>query len=269
MIKNPTSQAPFLSTTICKFCKHSMTVTRYNYKSTSEVVIVNDLQNAFRISSFWTSCPNPACMQTECRVSIRKGSAIKHPNGSLSIEDEQLVSNIQHFPQNYSKPLPDYIPLEIRKSYQEACAILELSPKASAAMSRRCLQGMVRNFWKIPKAKLGNLGAEISYIKDAIPEATVTDIINVRKIGDIGAHMDKNIDFSIDLSPGESQILIELLETLFEDWYILRHQKELRRTNMNRMVAEKQEMQREGKILSGKTLISNTENRSATESESD
>jgi hypothetical protein len=48
-------------------------------------------------------------------------------------------------------PLPDYIPEQIKDDYYEACSILNLSPKASATLARRCLQGMIRDFWGITK----------------------------------------------------------------------------------------------------------------------
>ena len=52
-------------------------------------------------------------------------------------------------PNTLAKQFPDYIPKAIRQDYEEAYSIVNLSPKASATLSRRCLQGMIREFWKI------------------------------------------------------------------------------------------------------------------------
>ena len=41
-------------------------------------------------------------------------------------------------------PLPPEVPSEFTKDYQEACLVLTDSPKASAALSRRCLQNLLR-----------------------------------------------------------------------------------------------------------------------------
>ena len=45
--------------------------------------------------------------------------------------------------------LPDYIPAAIRQDYLEAVKIVGLSPKASATLARRYLQGMIHDFWDI------------------------------------------------------------------------------------------------------------------------
>lgn len=49
-------------------------------------------------------------------------------------------------PRTAEKPCPEYIPEQIRQDYEEACLIAELSPKASATLSRRCIQSMIRDF---------------------------------------------------------------------------------------------------------------------------
>ena len=65
----------------------------------------------------------------------------------------QLTSSNELFSFSYPPytgiTLPDYIPEAIRKDYMEACAIIDSSPKASATLSRRCLQGMIRDFWGV------------------------------------------------------------------------------------------------------------------------
>ena len=57
-------------------------------------------------------------------------------------------------PSSLAQKFPTYIPEAIRHDYEEACAIVDLSPKASATLSRRCLQGMIRDFWSIKENTL-------------------------------------------------------------------------------------------------------------------
>ena len=90
-----------------------------------------------------------------------------------------------------AKVFPDYVPAAIRADYLEACLVRDLSPKASATLSRRCLQGMIRDFWGIKKARLID---EIEALKDKTDELTWEAIDSVRSIGNIGAHMQKDID---------------------------------------------------------------------------
>jgi hypothetical protein len=42
------------------------------------------------------------------------------------------------------KPTPKEVPEEIKEDYEEACLVLSISNKASAALSRRCLQAILR-----------------------------------------------------------------------------------------------------------------------------
>ena len=57
-------------------------------------------------------------------------------------------------PASSAKPQPDFIPEPIRQDYYEACKIKNDSPKASATLARRCLQGMIRDFCSITKGTL-------------------------------------------------------------------------------------------------------------------
>ena len=127
-------------------------------------------------------------------------------------------------PQSLAKQFPDYIPEAIRQDYEEACSIVNLSPKASATLSRRCLQGMIRNFWDIKET---NLSKAIGELENKIPATQWRVIDGVRRIGNIGAHMEKDINLIVDIDPDEAQKLIKLIEHLLEQWYISRHEQEL------------------------------------------
>jgi Domain of unknown function (DUF4145) len=123
------------------------------------------------------------------------------------------------------KILPDYVPAPIVADYKEACLIADLSPKASATLSRRCLQGMIRDFWGISKARLVD---EIDAIKDKVDDLAWNAIDGLRKMGNIGAHMEKDINVIVDVDPDEAKLLIGLIETLVDDWYVMRHERKSR-----------------------------------------
>ena len=126
-------------------------------------------------------------------------------------------------PNSLAKRFPIYIPEAIRHDYEEACAIMKLSPKASATLSRRCLQGMIRDFFQISKK---NLYEEIDAIKPKIPAEQWAVLDGVRRIGNIGAHMEKDINLIIDIEPAEAEKLIKLIELLLNQWYIERHNQQ-------------------------------------------
>jgi hypothetical protein len=119
---------------------------------------------------------------------------------------------------------PEYVPAVIRQDYEEACLIVSLSPKASATLSRRCLQGIVRDFWK---AKPSTLFNELNSVKESIDAFTWNAIDAVRKIGNIGAHMEKDINLVVDVEPQEAEMLIGLIEVLVKEWYVHSYERQL------------------------------------------
>lgn len=126
-------------------------------------------------------------------------------------------------PDSLAKQFPNYIPKQIRQDYEEAYKILKLSPKASATLSRRCLQGMIHDFWNI---KEKNLLFEITALKDKVTPAEWQVIDALRKLGNIGAHMEKDINTIIEIDENEAEKLLKLIEFLIEKWYINRHDTE-------------------------------------------
>lgn len=145
-------------------------------------------------------------------------------------------------PQSQAKIYPDYIPKVLRTDYEEACLIRDLSPKASATLARRCLQGMIRDFFKVSK---NTLKQEIDAISDQVDEQTLNAINAVRNVGNIGAHMERDINVIIDVDAGETQLLIELIEILFKEWYINRHERELRMQKVIALAESKKEIKEE------------------------
>ena len=121
------------------------------------------------------------------------------------------------------KEFPDYIPTQIRNDYYEASLIIEDSPKAAATLLRRCLQGMIHDFWGIQEK---NLNAELTELKARVSDAQWKAIDGVRRIGNIGAHMESDVNTIIDVEAGEANKLLKLIELLLDKWYIARHDEE-------------------------------------------
>jgi len=89
---------------------------------------------------------------------------------------------------------------------------------------------------------------EISALREAVDTGaaprgvtieSVDAIDHVRKIGNIGAHMEKDVDLIIDIDPDEAQILIELIEMLFDEWYVEQHNRTERLKKIAAIGAEK------------------------------
>jgi hypothetical protein len=42
-------------------------------------------------------------------------------------------------------------------------------------------------------------------------------------LGNIGAHMEADVNVIVDVEAGEAKLLIGLIETLVDEWYVARH----------------------------------------------
>lgn len=146
------------------------------------------------------------------------------------------------YPDKTIKQYPDYIPEQIREDYEEACKIAELSPKASATLARRCLQGIIRDFYSINRKTLRE---EINAIKEKVDVGLFDAIDAVRMIGNIGAHMEKDVNLVVDIEPEEAHQLIKLIELLFEETYIRREDRK-QRLQAIKQINEDKQAQRQG-----------------------
>jgi hypothetical protein len=200
----------------CPYCQRDVTISDERYSLDQHINTISNASGQHTIVTKFIVCPNQECKKYTLTAELVKGN-LNYNQGSL--KKWNLI------PSSNAKAFPDYIPKQILNDYDEACQIKDLSPKASATLARRCLQGMIRDFHNVKK---GRLVDEIEAIQDIIDPITWEAIDSVRKIGNIGAHMEKDIDLIIDVEPNEAELLINLIEILFQDWYISKNEKQKR-----------------------------------------
>jgi len=207
----------------CLFCERNSTIQDIDVSIVANKLIgKNNAEGEIETLTEIVVCPNPYCKRISLSVNYFEYDK-KSPDDTLRKRVLKETWNL--IPLTNAKHIPEYVPNPIIEDYQEACSILNLSPKASATLSRRCLQGMIRDFFKVSKSRLID---EIEAIKDKVDSITWKSIDAVRKIGNIGAHMEKDINIIVDVDPNEAAILIQLIEQLMNDWYVNRHERELR-----------------------------------------
>ena len=203
----------------CPYCNHAATITSSNFESDTFFFDKGNKDGDLGIFTKVVVCPNAECKEYSIDSYLFDAQFV---GSGYRIQDEPIFHWALR-PQSSAKPFPSYIPQPILNDYQEACLIKDLSPKASATLSRRCLQGIIRDFWGISKSRLVD---EINELKGKIDSATWDAIDAVRSIGNIGAHMEKDINLVIDVEPQEASVLIGLIEILLKDWYIARHDRQ-------------------------------------------
>jgi hypothetical protein len=226
-----------MTTWICPFCNQKSAL---SYKEISHGEYVFRNHNKYGDSIILIDinvCPNPDCKEHTLNISLRK---YKKREDRWEAGDERI--SWQLLPRSKAKKFPEYVPKSILDDYNEACLICNLSPKASATLSRRCLQGMIRDFWKV--SNKDSLWHEINAIKDRIDPLTWQAIDAVRKVGNISAHMEKDISLIVDVEPREAELLIGLIELLVKDWYIMRHEREEKLRAIVNMSDEKNQAKR-------------------------
>ncbi len=116
------------------------------------------------------------------------------------------------------RPVSDSVPEAIRSDYEEAAMVLPFSPKASAALSRRCLQAVLRDAGGSSKTKLAS---QIADVKDTLPPHIWEQLDLVRETGNFAAHPEKNLSSGaiIEVEPDEAACNLDVLDLLFEHYY--------------------------------------------------
>jgi hypothetical protein len=176
-----------------------------------------------------TVCLNPDCRQLTLAVALKN----RRVNTSRGINEPygDPIASWDLLPESRAQPQPDYILEALRQDYAEACLIAHTSPKASATLARRCLQGMIRDFAKISRPRLIE---EIRALRAAVEDGkaprgvtpeSVEAIDQVRGIGNIAAHMEADVNVIVDVDPGEADAMIDLIEQLFAEWYVAQHER--------------------------------------------
>ncbi len=135
-----------------------------------------------------------------------------------------------------ARGVPEEVPKEIAQDFREASAVLAISPKASAALSRRCLQAILREAGHTQY----NLEKQIEAALPNLPHYIARDLDHLRVIGNLAAHATKSKSSGeiLDVEPGEAEWSLEVLEELFDHYYVGPAQSKQKREALNRKLNE-------------------------------
>jgi hypothetical protein len=135
--------------------------------------------------------------------------------------------------------LPPAVPAEFASDYKEACETLSVSPKASAALSRRCLQHILREKAGIKK---GSLAEEIQQVIDSgqVPGHVSDSLDAVRHIGNFAAHPTKSKATGeiLEVEAGEAEWNLDVIEALYEFYFIQPAIQQQKKEALNKKLAE-------------------------------
>lgn len=142
--------------------------------------------------------------------------------GSQLTKQKSIISTILIHPKGSNRPpVPSEVPTEFSDDYLEACLVLADSPKASAALSRRCLQHIIREKMGI---KERDLSQEIQLVidKGLLPTDLLESIDAIRNVGNFAAHPVKSQSSGeiVEVEPNEAEWNLDVLEMMFDYLFV-------------------------------------------------
>lgn len=143
------------------------------------------------------------------------------------------------WPTSGSRPCPPHVPTDLKKDFDEAVSILSLSPQGSAALTRRALQQVLRDYGHT-KAK--DLFDQIQEVVEAnLLPASLSDQLNaVRVIGNFAAHplKSQNTGLILPVEDHEAEWNLDVLESVFDHYFVKPAQAKARKDALNKKLSE-------------------------------
>jgi hypothetical protein len=136
-------------------------------------------------------------------------------------------------------PLPPEVPEPYRSDYAEAAVILTLSAQASAAISRRCLQAVLRVKAGTTKRDLDGQIDEV-LASHTLPSDLAADVDAVRTVGNFATHEQKSTvtDMVLPVEAGEAEWTLGVLEGMLDFYFVRPAKSQARRDAFNAKLAE-------------------------------
>ena len=184
----------------------------------------NDSMGIFGIRT--TECPE--CKQLICNVDRTLRADLKKR------------TTITAYPKATARPVAPEVDATFANDFREACLVIVDSEKASAALSRRCLQNLLIE--KAGTRETRNLAGQIQEVLDlnTLPSHLARAIDGVRVIGNFAAHPIKSAHTGevIEVEPGEAEWLLDTLEGFFDFYFVQPAILEKKRNAVNKKLME-------------------------------
>jgi hypothetical protein len=129
------------------------------------------------------------------------------------------------------------VPAGIKSEYLEAASVIALSEKASAALSRRCLQLVLRD---TAGTRSKDLADQIEEVLPTLPGYLQQQLDAVRNIGNFAAHpmKSKSTGEMVDVEPGEAEWNLDVLDLLFDFYFVQPKIAQEKRAALNKKLAD-------------------------------
>lgn len=177
-----------------------------------------DVEGLWAIERY--ECPNPECGKLILYLVLGSEEHIGigfHSQGFDNVKQSVMV----HPKGSNRRPVPSEVPTMLADDYNGACLVLPDSAEASAALSRRCLQNLLREKAGVKHTELAD---EIQQVIDSgtLPSHLIDVIDAVRNVGNFGAHpiKSKKTGEILPVEPQEAEWNLDVLEAFFDFYFV-------------------------------------------------
>jgi hypothetical protein len=169
-----------------------------------------------RFSKQWSALYQ-ACSECSEPIIFLKRLTIWSASGTVTDATQFLAFPVG----GVARPVPAEVPDPYKQDFNEACAVLSISPKASAALSRRNLQAIIHDKAGV-KARDLNVEIETLIASRTLPSHISEGLHAVRMIGNFAAHPTKanSTGDIVEVETGEAEWNLDVLESLFDFYFV-------------------------------------------------
>ncbi len=205
--------------------------------SHSDVSGHSNLEN--RSFIFYQICPNCKVLLIYLKTNVSQSQISDFYRINKDNLDVEEFGAILIHPKKKHKPLSTDIPQDFVNDFTEASDVLSLSPKASAALSRRCLQKLL-----LAKATVTakNLFDQIQEVltSNQLPSDLAGAIDAIRTIGNFAAHPIKSTNSGsiMDVEPGEAEWTLDVLYQLLDFYFVRPAELQRRKNTLNQKLTQ-------------------------------
>lgn len=174
------------------------------------------------------------CTCTHCEETVFVQAEYLTSNEDVGIAPPDSTNVISIYPQRRKIDIPAEVPEKYGNDYREAVLVLDQSPKASAALSRRILQNVLEQEFDISRRSLNEEIIEFIGLKD-VPSYLAESVDAIRAVGNFAAHplKDTNTGEIVEVEPGEAEWLLGVIEQLLDFAFVQPQKLKERRKNLN------------------------------------
>jgi hypothetical protein len=167
----------------------------------------------------WMLCANEACGELVIRMHETRPTGLSFESES-GTERDTRTDTWTIRPRFGSRAIDVHVDEPYRTDYLEAAALLDISPRMSAVLSRRLLYDLLETHAEISEYTLK--GSIDKFIEDTTHPRKIRENLHVlREMGDFGAHTQKNDQAEIvNVTREEAEWTLDVIDRLF-DYFIV------------------------------------------------